>query len=93
MVEIIELLKTLVKDKAQAAEQQNNAVQLEHRREDPAYPHGFTPLYTQAQLMPQMGGFPYGYAPPSTQTNEVGQNSRAHTTDPITIPDFDEPKE
>ena len=73
MVEIIELLKTLVKDKAQAADQQNNTVQLEHRREDPAYPHGFTPPYTQAQLMPQMGGFPYGYAPPRHKHTKWGR--------------------
>ena len=43
--------------------------------------------------MPQMEGFPYGYAPPPTQTHEVGQNSRANTTDPITILDLDDLKE
>ena len=47
----------------------------------------------QAQPMPQMGGFSYGYAPPPTQTHEVGQNSVANTADPITIPDLDDPKE
>ena len=40
-----------------------------------------------------MGGFPYDYAPPSMQTHEVGQNSGANTTDPITISDLDDPKE
>ena len=40
-----------------------------------------------------MGGFPYDYAPPSTQTHEVGQNSEANTADLITIPDLDDPKE
>ena len=64
LAEITELLKTLVRDKAQAAVQQNSATQSEQRREDPAYPQGFTPPYPQAQPMPQMGGFPYGYAPP-----------------------------
>ena len=43
--------------------------------------------------MPQMGGLLYGYAPPSTQTHEVGQNSEADTTDPITFSDLDDPKE
>ena len=93
LAEITELLKTLVRDKAQAIVQQNSATQLEQRREDPAYPQGFTPSYTQAQPMPQMGGFPYGYALPPTQTHEVGQNSGANTVDPITIPDLDDPKE
>ena len=45
------------------------------------------------QPMPQMGGFPYGYAPPPTQTYEVGQNSGANMADPIMIPDLDDPKE
>ena len=40
-----------------------------------------------------MGGFPYGYAPPPTQTYEVGQNSGANMADPIMIPDLDDPKE
>ena len=43
--------------------------------------------------MPQMGEFPYGYALPSTQTHEVGQNSRANTADPIIISDLNDPKE
>ena len=93
MAEITELLKTLVRDKAKAAVQQNNATQPEQRGEDPAYPSGFTPSYTQVHPMPQMGGFPYGYAPPPTQTHEVAQNSGANTADPITISDLDDPKE
>ena len=40
-----------------------------------------------------MRGFSYDYAPPLTQTHKVGQNSRANTTDRITIPDLDDPKE
>ena len=43
--------------------------------------------------MQQAGGFPYGYAPPPTRVNEVGQNSRENTADPITIPNLDDPKE
>ena len=43
--------------------------------------------------MPQMGGFPYGYPPPPTQTNEMGQNSEANMADPIAVPDLDDPKE
>ena len=39
-----------------------------------------------------MGGFPYNYPPPPTQTNEVGQNSGANAADPITISDLDDPK-
>ena len=92
MVEMMEMLRTLVRDKAQAIGQQSNAAQPEQRREDPVYPPGFTP-YAQAQPMPQMGGFPYDYAPPSTQTHEVGQNSRANMVDPIAVSDLDDPKE
>ena len=47
----------------------------------------------QTPPMQQVGGFPYGYAPPPTQTHEVGQNSRANTAIPITILDLDDPKE
>ena len=72
MVEMMEMLRTLVRDKAQATGQQNGATQLEQRRADPVYPPGFAPTYAQAQPMPQMGGFAYGYAPPPTQTPEVG---------------------
>ena len=93
MVEMMEMLRTLVRDKAQAIGQQSGAVQSEQRREDPIYPLGFPPPYTQAQPMPQMRGFPYGYAPPLTQTHEVGQNSEANKADPITILDLDESKE
>ena len=42
--------------------------------------------------MPQTGGFPYGYPPPPTQMNKVGQNSRANMADSITISDIDDPK-
>ena len=93
MAEMMEMLKTLVRDKAQATSQQSGAVQLEQIREDLAYPQGFTPPYTQAQPMPQMGGFLYGYAPPPTQTHEVGQNFGANMANLITIPDLDDPKE
>ena len=93
MAKMIEMLRTLVRDKAQATGQQNGAAQAEQRREDLVYPPGFAPSYTQAQPMPQMGGFPYGYAPPPTQTHKVGQNFGANTTDPITILDLDDPKE
>ena len=47
----------------------------------------------QTLPIPQMGGFSYGYVPPPIQVNDMGQNSRANTTDPITIPDLDDPKE
>ena len=93
LAEITELWKTLVRDKAQAAGQQNGVVQPEQRREDPTYPQGFTPPYTQAQPMPQMGGFLYGYTPLLTQTHEVEQNSGANMADPITISNLHDPKE
>ena len=72
MAKVMEMLRTLVKDKAQATVQQSGTAQPEQKREDLAYPQGFPPPYTQTQPMPQMGGFPYGYAPPPTQTHEVG---------------------
>ena len=43
--------------------------------------------------MQQAEGFLYGYAPPLTRVNEVGQNSGANTVDPITILDLDDLKE
>ena len=66
MAEMMKMLRTLVRDKAQATDQQNGAAQLEQRREDPAYPSGFAPPYAQAQPMPQMEGFPYDYTAPPT---------------------------
>ena len=93
MAKMMEMLRILVRDKAQATGQQSGAAQPEQKREDLVYPQEFTLPYAQAQPMPQMGGFPYGYAPPLTQTHKVGQNSGANTADPITIPDLDDPKE
>ena len=90
---MMEMLRTLVRNKAQATGQQNGAAQLEQRKEDLVYPLRFTPPYAQAQPMPQIGGFPYGYAPPLIQTHEIGQNSRANTVDPIMILNLDDPKE
>ena len=46
-----------------------------------------------APPMQQAGGFPYGYASPSTRVNELGQNSRANMVDPIAVPDLDDPRE
>ena len=86
----MEMLRTLVRDKAQAIGPQSSVAHPDQRREDPAYPQGFTPPYTQTQPMPQMGGFPYGYLP---QTNEVGQNSGANMANPIAVSDLDDPKE
>ena len=43
--------------------------------------------------MKQVGGFPYGYAPPPTRVNEMGQNAGANVADPIAISDLDDPKE
>ena len=47
----------------------------------------------QAPPMQQVGGFPYGYAPPPMRVNKVGQNSGANTVDPIIILDLDDWKE
>ena len=38
MTEMMKMLRTLVRDKTQAASQQNSVAHLEQRREDPAYP-------------------------------------------------------
>ena len=65
MAEMMEILKMLVRDKGQATSlgQKSSVVHPDQRREEPTYPSGFTPLYTQMQPMPQMRGFPYDYAP------------------------------
>ena len=84
MSKMMELIRTLIKDKGQASglSPQNETAQPNQRREEPVYPARFTPLYApnvrmaQTPPMQQAGGFPYGYAPPPTRVNEVGQNSR-----------------
>ena len=48
MAKMIEMLRTLVRDKAQVAGQQSSAAHPYQRREDPVYPPGFTPPYAQA---------------------------------------------
>ena len=52
MAEMMEMLRTLVREKAQAIGQQSSVTHLEQRKEDPAHPQGFTPLYAQTQPMP-----------------------------------------
>ena len=91
----MELIRTLIKDKRQTSgpSPQNETAQHNQKKEEPVYPQKSTPPYAQAQPMPEMGEFPYDYAPPSTQTHKVGQNYEANTVDPITIPDLDDPKE
>ena len=100
IVEMMELIKTLIKDKGQASSPgpQNETVQPDQRKEEPIYPIGFTLPYApnihmaQAPPLQQARGFSYGYAPPPTRVNEVEQNSGANTADPITILDLDDPK-
>ena len=83
MSEMMELIRILIRDKGQASGPgpQNETAQPDQRREDVVYPPGFTPLYVpnvhviQAPPMQQVGGFSYGYAPPLTRVNEMGQNS------------------
>ena len=101
MTEMMELIRTLIRDKGQAAGTNlpNETAQTDQRREDVIYPPGYTPPYapnvhmTQAPPMQQAGGFPYGYAPPPTRVNETGQNSGQNMVEPITVPDLDDPKE
>ena len=47
----------------------------------------------QEPPMQQAGGFSYGYAPPPTRVNEVGQNSRQNMVELITVPNIDDLKE
>ena len=47
----------------------------------------------QAPPMQQVGEFPYGYVPPPTRVNEVGQNSGENAVDPIMVPNLDDPRE
>ena len=99
MLEMMELIKTVIRDKGQASDPnpENEIAQPDQRREDVVYPTWFTlpyaPIVHMAQTPPmqQAGGFPYGYAPPSTRVNEVGQNSGANEADPIMAPNLDDP--
>ena len=47
MVEMMKILRTLVRDKAQTVGQQSSVAQLDQKREDLVYPLGFTLLYAQ----------------------------------------------
>ena len=101
MSKMMELIRTLIRDKGQASSPspQNETAQPDQRREEPVYPTGFTPPYAlnvhvaQAPPIQQAGRFPYGYAPPPTWVNEVGQNSGQNMAEPITVSDLDDPKE
>ena len=101
MTKMMELIKTLIRDKGQASgpSPQNEIAQPNQRREEPVYPVGFTPPYApnvhaaQALSIQQARGFPYGYVPPPMWVNEVGQNFGANTADPIMVSDLDDPKE
>ena len=101
MTEMMELIRTLIRDKGQAlgSSPQNETAPPDQRREEVIYPPGYTPPYApnvhmaQAPPMQQAGGFPYGYAPPPTRVNEMGQNSEANEVDPIMVPNFDDPSE
>ena len=101
MTEMMELIRTLIRDKGQASgpNPQNETAQTDQRKEELVYPPGYTSPYApnvhmaQAPPMQQARGFPYGYAPPSTRVNEVGQNSKANEADPIMVPNLDDPKE
>ena len=98
---MMEMIRALVREKGKAAapNSQNETAQIDQKKEEPVYPAGFTPPYApnvhmaQAPQMQQAGGFPYGYAPPPTRVNEVGQNSGQNMAEPITVSDLDDPKE
>ena len=80
MSKMIELIRTLIKDKGQALgpSPQNETAQPDQRREEPVFLVGFTPPYApnvhvaQTPPMQQARGFLYGYAPPPTRVNKVG---------------------
>ena len=101
MSEMMEMIRALVREKGKTAapNPQNKTAQSDLRSEEPVYPVGFTPPYAlnvhvaQVPSTQQAGGFLYGYASLPTQVNEVGQNSRANTADPIMVSDLDDPKE
>ena len=56
-------------------------------------PYALNVHVAQASPMQQAEGFLYGYAPPLTRVNEVGQNSGANMADPIAVSNLDDPKE
>ena len=99
MSKMMELIRTLIKDKGQALGPgpQNETAQPDQRREEPVFPTGFTPPYVsnvhmvQAPPMKQAEGFRYGYVPPPAQVNEMGQSSGANAANPIEIPNLDDP--
>ena len=101
MTEIMELIRTLVRDKGPASgpNPQNETAQTDQRREEPVYPPGYTPPYAsnvhmaQAPPIQQAGGFPYAYALPLMRVNEAGQNSGANEADSIMVSNLDDPKE
>ena len=101
MAEMMELIRTLIRDKGQAScpNPQNETVQTDQRREEPVYPPGYTPPYApnvhmaQAPPIQQVEGFPYGYAPSPTRVNEMGQNSGQNTAEPIMVSELDDPRE
>ena len=47
MAEMMEMLRTLVKDKAHAEGQQSNVAHPDQRKENLTYPQGFTLPYVQ----------------------------------------------
>ena len=52
MAKMMELIRTLIKDKGQASSpgSQNEAAQHDQRREEPVYPVGFTPLMLRMSI-------------------------------------------
>ena len=95
VAEMMEMIRTLMKGKEST---ECETAQPDRRREEPTYPPGFTPSYvptvqaTQIPI-PQVGSFPYVYAPYPAQLNEMGQNLGANAAEPIAIPDLDDPSE
>ena len=55
MAEMMELIRTLIRDKGQAPgpSTQNETVKADQRREEPVYPSGYTPPYAPNVHMAQ----------------------------------------
>ena len=86
MSKMMELIRTLIRDKGKVlgSGPQNETAQSDPRKEELGYLAKFTPSYApnvhmaQVPPMQQVGGFPYSYAPPPTQVNEMKQSSGAN---------------
>ena len=84
MAEMMELIRTLIKDKGHAS---GSGPQNKIAQHNPYAPNIHM---AQTPLTQQIGGFQYSYALPPTQVNETGQSSGANAANPIEIPNLDD---